>query len=373
MSSYQFNIALIGFTHKIGIGGGSIHSSNLISIWESLGTKVTIFDSVRVDKFNLYSVIKSTLKSIFVGIENLHMIKNSGIIVSESPYPPDVILAFRLSRKYGKPVTVYVHHITPSISIHPFRRGILRVILNVVYISFVLSFFKKFRIPIFLDNPNTLKHSNITVFPDLDAVLTEDLNYTPPETRSDVDYDISYIGRIENHKGVEDILRIVKVLKNKHSMNLRVILAGKGKDRYVAKIGKMINRFGLSENVLLKGYISDEQKYEILKRSKIFLFLSYEEGWALSVMEAATMGTPIVAYSLPAYYYLRGNYFPVEVGNIGLCAETVKQLFDDYESAMKKAMRAKECVDKYSYDFIAKQQLVFFNKIVDNYRADFHE
>ena len=61
------------------------------------------------------------------------------------------------------------------------------------------------------------------------------------------------------------------------------------------------------------------------------------------------------------------------MGNIGLCAETVKQLFDDYESAMIRAMRAKECVDKYSYDFIAKQQLVFFNKIVDTYGTDFHE
>ena len=85
------------------------------------------------------------------------------------------------------------------------------------------------------------------------------------------------------------------------------------------------------------------------------------------------MGTPIVAYSLPAYYYLRGNYFPVELGNIQLCAETVKQVLDDNASAMKKAMKARECVDKYSYDFIAKQQLIFFKNIVKDYRNSFHE
>jgi len=372
MSSDQLSVAIIGFTHTFGRGGGNIYCRNLISTWESLGTKVTILDLVKTDRFDLGAVIKSTLKSIFVRIENLHIINNCDIIVSETSYPPDVILAFRLSRKYGKPVAVYVYHITPSISIHPFRRGVFRVILNVVYISSALSFFKKFRIPIFLGNPNTLKNCDISVFPDLLAVTNKELNYIHPETRYDVDYDICYIGRIENHKGVEDILWVVKILKNTYSLNLRVILVGKGKDRYVAKIRKMISRFGLSENILLKGYISDEQKYEILKRSKIFLFLSYEEGWALSVMEAATMGTPIVAYSLPAYYYLRGNYFPVEVGNIRLCAETVKQVFDDYELAKKRAMRAKECADKYSYDFIAKQQLVFFNRIVDNYGTDLH-
>ena len=56
-----------------------------------------------------------------------------------------------------------------------------------------------------------------------------------------------------------------------------------------------------------------------------------------------------------------------------LILELVKQAFDDYASAMKRAMKAKECVDKYSYDFIAKQQLIFFNRIVDNYGTDFYE
>ena len=89
-------------------------------------------------------------------------------------------------------------------------------------------------------------------------------------------------------------------------------------------------------------------------------------------MEAASIGTPIVVYSLPAYYYLRGNYLPAELGNTQLCAETVKQVLDDNASAMKKAMKAKECVDKYSYDFIAKQQLIFFRRIVDNYGTGFY-
>lgn len=372
MPSKLRNILIIGFTHTTGGGGGNIHFNNLIPSWQSAGIEISLFNPVKAIKFNLSSVIKSTLQSIFVKIDNLYEMNNCDIIVSQSPYPPDIILAFRLSRKYMKPIAVYVHHITPGISIHPFRRGIFRVILNVVYISSVLYFFKKFRIPIFLDNPNTLKHSKISVFPDLDAVMNKELNYTPHETRPDMDYDICYIGRIENHKGIEDVIRVVKILKNKYSLNLRVVLAGKGKNRYVAKIRKMINKSGLSESVLLKGYVSDEQKYELLKKSKIFLFLSYEEGWALSVMEAASIGTPIVAYSLPAYYYLRGNYFPVELGNTQLCAETVKQVLDDNASAMKKATKAKECVDKYSYDFIAKQQLIFFRRIVHNYRANYN-
>ena len=90
-------------------------------------------------------------------------------------------------------------------------------------------------------------------------------------------------------------------------MNFKIILAGKGKGKYINKINKMIERFKLSENITLSGYVSEDKKFELLRRSRIFLFLSYEEGWSISVMEAASVGTPIVAYSLPAYYYLRGN------------------------------------------------------------------
>ncbi len=373
MSPKLSNITIVGFTNRLGGSGGNIHFYRLVPFWESSGTKVTIFDPIRINKFNLTSVLRSTLQSIFFKIDGLHGMSDCDIIVSESHYPPDIIMAFRLSRKYIKPVTVYFHHITPAISIYPFRRGILRVFLNVAYTSFALSFVEKFKMPIFLDNPNTLDRSLISVFPDFDAVINKELNYAPIETRLDFDYDICFIGRIENHKGVEDIIRVTEILKNKYCMNPRVIIAGKGKRKYFARIKKMIDRFRLSENVVMSGYVSEDKKFELLRKSRIFLFLSYEEGWAISVMEAASVCTPIVAYSLPAYYYLQGNYYPVELGNIQLCAETVKHIFNDYASATKKAMRAKECVDKFSYGFIAKQQLIFFAKIARDYGDRFHE
>lgn len=370
MRSQIRNIMLVGFTHQLGGGGGNIHLNYLIPTWESSGTKVTIFNKVKIDNFTLKSVLSSTLQSIFYKLDHINSMNHCDIIISESPYPPDIILAFRLSRKYSIPLTIYVHHITPGLSVHPIRRGIFRVILNVIYISCILSFVKNLRIPIFLDNPNTLKRLGVLVFPDLDAISNKELNYAPIEARLEMDYDICYIGRIENHKGIGDLIRVVGILKKKYFSNIRVVLAGKGKDKYVAKIKKMINRYKLSENVELRGYVSEDVKFELLKRSRVFLFLSYEEGWAISVMEAASVGTPIVAYSLPAYYYLRENYFPVELGNIQLCAETVKRVIDDNASAIKKATKAKECVDIYSYKFVAKQQLVFFMKISKSYKEN---
>lgn len=373
MSLKQFSITFIGFTHKIGGGGGTVHLNNLIQKLQTFGVKATILNTVTSDRFDLISVIKSTLQSLFVKVHNLYDVKNCDIILSESPYPPDIILAYRLSRTYRKPVAAYIHHITPTIYIYPFRRGIFRVILNVAYISCILVFLKKHKIPIFLDNPNTVKRIGVSVFPNLIAIGNNELSHLPIESRLDIGCDICYIGRIENHKGIRDLVLVARILKIKYSLNIKMIIAGNGNSKYVAKIKKMINRLGLSENVFIRGYLSEEQKFELLKKSQVFLFLSYEEGWSISVMEAASVGTPIIAYYLPAYYYLQGNYFAVELGNIQLCAETVKKVIDDNSLALKKVIKARECVGRFSYDFIAKQQKIFFERIIKDYGNLFHK
>lgn len=357
------NIGIIGFKYGSS-GGGNIHFKNLIPYWELLGVKVSIVEPIIGDEFTFLSVLKATIKTLFLKIDNFYDISKCDIILSVSPYPMDFILSFLLSYKYNKPLAVYVHHITPSILIHPYRRGLFRVFLNVFYISGLITIFSRFKIPIFLDNPRTLNKKLMTVFPDFDAIpknLEEDILVPKP---AHMQYDICYIGRIEKHKGVEDIIRVADILVKKYFMAPKIILAGKGKEKYVAKIKKKIDKMGLSKYIQLKGYVTERDKFVLLINSKVFIFLSYEEGWSISVMEAASVGTPIVAYSLPAYYYLKGNYFSVPVGDVKACAEKLNQVINDYSLTKNIVAEAKECVDKFSYNFIAKQQLTFFKKIL---------
>ena len=358
------NIGIVTATYGSKGGGGDIHFRNLIPYWESLGAKVTNLQPIIINKFTFFTVLKSTIKVAFMRTANFFDINKYDIIASVSPYPMDLILALKLARKYKKPLTIYIHHIPPGILIHPFKRGFIRVLLNTLYISTVISLLDHLEIPIFLDNPNTLNKPRLKVYPNLIAIQKNNVDKIQ---ESEIKYDICYIGRIENHKGVEDIINVVKILKQTYSMAPKVILAGKGKDRYVAGITKIITEMGLYDNIILKGYVSEDEKYHLLLNSKVFLFLSYEEGWSISVMEAASIGTPIVAYSLPAYYYLKGNYYSVPVGDIMACAEKLKQVFSNYAQAKDMGFRAKKCVETFSYEFIAKQQLIFFKRIIKDF------
>lgn len=47
------------------------------------------------------------------------------------------------------------------------------------------------------------------------------------------------------------------------------------------------------------GRVSDVQKFELLARASVLLVPSVREGWGMVVSEAATVGTPVVAYDVP--------------------------------------------------------------------------
>lgn len=74
--------------------------------------------------------------------------------------------------------------------------------------------------------------------------------------------------------------------------------------------------------MILKGFVSEEEKYAILKQSGFFFFPSYEEGWGIALAEALYCGATAVCYELPHYRSIFGN-FPVyaELGNPAQFAE----------------------------------------------------
>ena len=349
--------------------GGAFTRNFLINEWEKIGINVCAYNPpVILNDFTFYEILKGTLKVLFSKLRRDDCVIKSNILVTFDPYPIDVVTALRLSKKFNIPCVIYLHHIPPNILFHPFRRGIFRVILNRFYFRFLLALIQHYRVPIFLDNPNTGKGLNVKVYPDLVALNTT-INVSNTNYKK---YDICYVGGLGKHKGVEDIIYVLNILKNKYNINVKAVLVGKGRKKYVEKLIKKIKKYNLQNNVTLTGFVEEETKWQILSESKIFLFLSYEEGWSVSVMEAASLGIPIIAYDLPAYYYLGGNFFKVKPGDIKTVAQYIVNILENYEEALKIGTKAKESVKKFNQTFIAKQQLIFYKRIIEDYKRYVH-
>lgn len=80
-------------------------------------------------------------------------------------------------------------------------------------------------------------------------------------------------------------------------MPVRLLVAGKGDD--MPRLRSLQDRLGLGDTVEFLGYVPEEKKIELLRRSWVHLLTSPKEGWGISILEASACGTPTIASDSP--------------------------------------------------------------------------
>ena len=104
---------------------------------------------------------------------------------------------------------------------------------------------------------------------------------------------VCVLGRLVPHKRVEYALEAAARIREELP-RLKVLVVGQG--HWEPKLREAVARLGLNDTVELLGFVSEEAKHEILARSWALAMPSLKEGWGLAVLEAATHGTPTVAF-----------------------------------------------------------------------------
>jgi glycosyltransferase involved in cell wall biosynthesis len=99
-----------------------------------------------------------------------------------------------------------------------------------------------------------------------------------------------FLSRIEEYKGVFELLEAYKILKVRYP-NITLTIAGQG--GAFEEIKQKVNEEKI-DGVKMPGYIVGKEKYELLASSDVFLFPSYSEGMPNAVLEAMAIGLPII-------------------------------------------------------------------------------
>ncbi len=97
-----------------------------------------------------------------------------------------------------------------------------------------------------------------------------------------------YLGRLKQYKRIETLLDVLEAVPD-----ATLDVAGEGDHRPVLEAD--IAARGLTDRVVLHGHVSEERKWELYDEAWVSLTASSAEGWCLTVMEAATRGTPSAA------------------------------------------------------------------------------
>jgi glycosyltransferase involved in cell wall biosynthesis/O-antigen/teichoic acid export membrane protein len=104
---------------------------------------------------------------------------------------------------------------------------------------------------------------------------------------------VTYLGRLVPHKRVEYVLEAAASLRPSFP-SLEVHVVGQGP--WDEQLKHRAHAIGLDDVVTFHGHVDDDTKMDLLARSWALALPSVNEGWGLAVMEAASVGTPAVAW-----------------------------------------------------------------------------
>jgi glycosyltransferase involved in cell wall biosynthesis len=116
-------------------------------------------------------------------------------------------------------------------------------------------------------------------------------------------YDVVWIGRVHRQKGIDDLLDTLVFLAGRFP-GLKAIFIGNVREA----LRPELERRGLEKVVEFSGFVSEEEKIRLFKASRVFLMPSKHEGSPRVIGESIIAGTPVVAYEIPNYPPLFGEF-----------------------------------------------------------------
>lgn len=128
-------------------------------------------------------------------------------------------------------------------------------------------------------------------------------------------YDCIFFGRLSIEKGVEDFIKVIAEIKKKKP-DIKACIIGDGDIRPYSSLA---NSFNCMSNIEFIGFLKTQNElFEYVKSSRIFLVTPYFERLSSTIREAMFLKVPIIAYSTGGIPYINEfdeNIYLVKTGD----------------------------------------------------------
>ena len=349
------------------MGGAEVHFHEIFKLIVKMGHDVTLvvhsFNGAEpeeiIDGIKIYRVgSKFVFKHVFKKFYKKHLAQNNyDLIVDDiSKIPMDT------PRYIDKPIVGILHHIHGSTLYKEIPW------FMAYYISRCEKLIPKYynNTPIFTVSPSTKKELVALGQPEekidylynaIDQELFENTMVEKSETPL-----LVYIGRIKKYKQVELVIDVLPKLKEKYP-DIELHIGGTGD--HLEELKNYVIQKGVSDCVKFLGFISEEEKAELLGRAWVFVTMAMKEGWGITVIEANAMNTPVIGSNVPGLRdSIQNNKtgYLVEIGDETELVNKISELLDNKELRDKFSSNAKEWSLKFSWQTSAEH---FIKKVND--------
>jgi glycosyltransferase involved in cell wall biosynthesis len=161
-----------------------------------------------------------------------------------------------------------------------------------------------------------------------------------------------FCGRVGRRKGAFDLIQAFALLSADQRAFAQLAIAGDGDLDQAQQIAE---HFNISDRVSFLGWVSPEQRDQVLSSADIFVLPSYNEGLPMAILEAMAWGLPVITTpvgGIPEVVIPHQNGLLVEPGDVQQLSKAMQLLIEDKAlrlSLGKAARKTAESFDARTY------------------------
>lgn len=169
------------------------------------------------------------------------------------------------------------------------------------------------------------------------------------------------VGRLVRRKDYPTLLEALRILDREDTS---LLILGDGPER--ERIEELARQLGISHRVELRGFVSEEEKYQILANSDVFALASLHEGFGVVYLEAMYCGLPIVAADEGGQVDLlqdgaTGKLVPI--GDAKAIGDGLSELLADETLAERISDHNRKRIQKFSVSHLADRYEQAFRRV----------
>lgn len=178
---------------------------------------------------------------------------------------------------------------------------------------------------------------------------------------------ILYLGTLQPRKNIPVLIEAYKSLFDSPFVKGRkyklVIAGGKGHN-YDRKVDKALKEYNLENSVVFTGFIDEQDKAAVLASAEIFVFPSLYEGFGIPILEAMSVGTPVIASDIPPHREIAGEaalfFDPKSPEDL---SQKIEEILGSSKLKSNLIQEGREQVKKFSWQASAEKILAIFKSL----------
>jgi glycosyltransferase involved in cell wall biosynthesis len=181
---------------------------------------------------------------------------------------------------------------------------------------------------------------------------------------SDDEKTILFVGQLKRFKGIDVLLKALKIVNSK--VRCKLLIVGKGPDELFLR--NLVTQLGLSKNVIFAGYVEDSALPLYYQICDVYVLPSVQriENFGITLLEAMASGKPVISSNLPGPNEIvenQVNGFLFQPGDFRFLASLLIELLGNKEKASTMGAAGRLKAADYSWKKVTLRFLSLYKSI----------